>query len=141
MNKLKNNKPLKKHRGFTLVELLIVLAVIGIIAAIAVPRFTGILNGVRISADTRSAELFASAVATEYLLGELDPLVANTLTISEATPSGFGGEIAHLITNPATAMIAVITFVPADNTHTIRVFPGDVTLAPLTVQVVPGPVE
>lgn len=59
---------LKSKKGFTLVELLIVIAVLGIIAAIAVPRFTGVLGGVRNQADERAAELLAKEIEAEFMV-------------------------------------------------------------------------
>lgn len=46
----KSDKPkgMASHRGFTLTELMIALVVIGIIAAIAVPTFTGLLSRYRL---------------------------------------------------------------------------------------------
>lgn len=59
---------LKDKKGFTLIELLIVIAVLGIIAAIAIPRFTGVLDGVKDKADMRAAELFAKEIEAEFMV-------------------------------------------------------------------------
>ncbi len=53
VNKLKNKK------GFTLIELIVVLAVLGIIMAIAVPRFVGVQEQAKIDADYASGSLIA----------------------------------------------------------------------------------
>ena len=55
INKLKNK------RGFTLIELIVVLAVLAIILAIAVPRFIGIQKQARIDSDYSTGALIAKA--------------------------------------------------------------------------------
>jgi type IV pilus assembly protein PilA len=55
INKLKNRK------GFTLIELIVVLAVLAIITAIAVPRFAGVQEQARIDADYSSGSLIGKA--------------------------------------------------------------------------------
>ena len=51
-----NKNMKKKKQGFTLIELVIVLAVLAIIAMIAIPNFTRVRNESLIKADIRSAE-------------------------------------------------------------------------------------
>lgn len=53
---------LSSKKGFSLVELIIVIAILGIIAVIAVPNLTGIQQRSQVNADIRTAEQIGKAV-------------------------------------------------------------------------------
>lgn len=52
-----------KHRGFTLIELLLVLVILVVLAAVAVPKFTGRTEQARITAATSDIAVFESALS------------------------------------------------------------------------------
>lgn len=61
--KLKNSK-----KGFTLAELLIVVAIIGVLVAISIPIFTGQLEKAREATDAANIRAAYAAVSTDVLL-------------------------------------------------------------------------
>ena len=65
MNKIKNTK------GFTLMEMLIVVAIIAVLVAIAIPTFTKSLNDARVATDKANirsgyASVMADILAVQY---------------------------------------------------------------------------
>jgi prepilin-type N-terminal cleavage/methylation domain-containing protein len=59
-------KPNEYFKGFTLIELMIVVAIIGILAAIAIPRFANLLEKSREGATKGNLASIRSAVAIYY---------------------------------------------------------------------------
>lgn len=67
MKNIKLNK--KAQGGFSLVEMLVVIAVIGIIAAIAIPNIGSVNNSARIAAAQRNAQSIASVLNAAIAAG------------------------------------------------------------------------
>ena len=87
MRKLMNKKLNKK--GFTLMEMLIVVAIIAILIAIAIPTFTSALNKAHDAADAANLRAYYAEVQMKYLLDKTPlPTAATgetTVTIDGAT--------------------------------------------------------
>lgn len=79
---------LRNKKGFTLIELIVVLAVLAIIMAIAVPRFTGVREQAKIDADMATLASIAKLAEMEYVRknGEVA-----TIDLQKLIESNFGG--------------------------------------------------
>ncbi|WP_282033033.1 type IV pilin protein [Metabacillus indicus] len=80
-------KMLKNERGLTLIELLAVVVILGIIAAIAVPSISGIIKNSKEDAVITEASQIIDA-AKLFVTNESPAFTSNVLTITKST-TGF----------------------------------------------------
>ena len=126
---------MKKQQGFTLIELMIVVAIIGILAAIAIPAYQDYTIRAQVSEGLNLAA-GAKAAVTEYYQDQGVFPTTNTLAGIEAAANiegkyvsqvqvGAGGQITVTYSNtaPQTANNAInnatLTMTPADNTGSV----------------------
>ncbi len=81
-------------KGFTLVELIIVIAVMAIIAAVVVPRMSGITQTFRENADQRQCENYAREIELLVQIGETvadNGTVVSVIAEATETPASEDG--------------------------------------------------
>jgi prepilin-type N-terminal cleavage/methylation domain-containing protein len=100
---------MKARKGFTLIELLIVIVIIGILAAIAIPKFSKTREKAYFKAMqsdlrnlTSQQEIYYSVPANSYTyatavtaLTDFAPSTGVTVAVSGATNQGWGATASH----------------------------------------------
>lgn len=76
----------KKRKAFTLVELIIVMVVIGLLAGLSVPKFTGIARDTKVAALHQDIDTLGKSVSVYYIKHGEYPIYPEVVQIEDDSP-------------------------------------------------------
>jgi type IV pilus assembly protein PilA len=130
----KEMKRLKKKKGFTLMELIIVIAIIGIVSAITVPKFGNIQKDAKLKADIASAKVIADATLSLYAQDKLTTEYNKTQVDTASEMTGANGVLqsipklqAKYLDGTSEVTSANLHFYVTTNAGQVNVFAGNAT--------------
>ncbi len=88
-------KKFRNQKGFTLVELIVVIVIIGILAAIAVPKFQDLSNSAKAAACKQNQAAIESAAAIYYANSAISGSAAYPSALSDLASTDYfkGGTV------------------------------------------------
>lgn len=116
----------KNEKGFTLAELLIVVAIIGVLVAISIPIFTSQLNKSKYATDLANARSIYAELQADYLAnGESQTAKVNSGTSSVTVSTGNSKSSVTITEQDGTANTYTFTGIVG-----VTIIPGSTSAGP-----------
>lgn len=136
-----NQKTAQRQHGFTLIELIVVITILGILAALALPRFAAIQTDARIAkmngalGTIKAAAVLAHSIQLTQQLAPGTSVVmeGSTILMANGYPTSAMTSIGHAAGFTTAAGVALSDYVPVATSATVFTVSADATHAACAV--------
>lgn len=109
-------KILRERKGFTLIELIIVIVILGVLAGIAAPRMIGSIKSSKISAAVSNIKIIEKAAVTLFTQqsGATAPTAAEIMDAVDQVPAGYTVTACALVGSGANTQLDITMTIDED---------------------------